>query len=120
MLRIVLRSAYRRTSRSFAVNAPSLNTGCVNRLVVAIGTFMPVASNACRNRLTCASRSVSLDPNGIRSSSWNVTPYAPSSARRRTDSVGSNARRVASPKGSRPCQPTVHKPNVNLSSGVGW
>ncbi|CAM5691289.1 hypothetical protein SVIOM342S_09366 [Streptomyces violaceorubidus] len=102
------------------MKAPSLNTGCVNRFVVAIGTFMPVASSACRNRLMCDSRSVSLDPKGIRSSSWNVTPYAPSSDRRRTDSAGSRACRVASPNGSRPCQPTVHKPNVNLSSGVGW
>ena len=29
------------------------------------------------------------------------------------------AARVASPNGSRPCQPTVHSPKENLSSGVG-
>lgn len=119
MLRSVLRSAKRRTSRSLAVNAPSLNTGWVNRFVVAMGTTSPAASSACRNRFTIPSRSLSVAPNGIRSSSWNVTPYAPSSASRRTDSAGSIAARVASPNGSRPCQPTVQSPKVNRSSGVG-
>lgn len=46
-------------------------------------------------------------------------PQAPSSASRFTDSTGSMAARVASPKGSLPCQPTVHRPKLNLSSGVG-
>ncbi len=40
-------------------------------------------------------------------------------ASRCTDSTGSTAGRVASPNGSRACQPTVHRPNVNLSSRVG-
>ena len=71
---MVLRSAKRRTSRSLAVKAPSLKTGWVKRLVVAIGTGMPVASSACRKRLMWASRSASVDPKGIRSSSWKVTP----------------------------------------------
>src|SRR4051794_13968085 len=62
---------------------------------------------------------MSSAPNGIRSSSWKVTPYAPSPASRWTVSTGSRARRVASPKGSRPCQPTVHRPKLNLSSGTG-
>src|SRR6185437_14382258 len=52
-------------------------------------------------------------------SSWKVTPWAPSSASRCTDSTGSSGLRVASPNGSRPSQPTVHRPKVNLSSGVG-
>src|SRR5690606_26136740 len=119
MLRMVLRSAKRRTSRSLAVNAPSLKTGWVNRLVVAIGTTRPAASSAWRKRLMWDSRLVSLEPNGIRSSSWKVTPYAPSSARRLTDSTGSSGALVASPNGSRPCHPTVHRPNENLCSGRG-
>ncbi len=74
MFRMTLRRAYRRTSRSLAVSAPSLNTGWVNRLVVTIGTTSPVSSSAARNRFTCSSRSPAPDPNGIRSSSWKVTP----------------------------------------------
>jgi hypothetical protein len=42
------------------------------------------------------------------------------SARRCTDSTTSTGGRLAVPKGSTACQPTVHRPNVNLSSGVGW
>src|SRR5881394_623487 len=42
----VLRSASLRTCGSLAENAPSLNTGFEKRLVVAIGTFMPVSSRA--------------------------------------------------------------------------
>ncbi len=38
MLRITLRSAKRRTSRTLEVNAPSLKTGWVNRFVVAVVT----------------------------------------------------------------------------------
>ena len=71
---MTLRSAKRRTSRSLAVKAPSLNTGWVNRLVVAIGTFRPVSSSALRNRVMCSARAASSDPNGMRSSSWKVTP----------------------------------------------
>ena len=47
----------------------------------AIGTFIPVASSARRNRLRIASRSAADEPGGIRSSSWKFTPYAPRSAR---------------------------------------
>ena len=116
-LRITLRRAYRRMSRSLEVNAPSLNTGWVNRLVVAIGTIMPVSSSALRNAATARSRSGST---ASRSSSWKVTPYAPSSESRCTASTGSSGARVASPKGSRACHPTVHRPKLNLSSRVGW
>ena len=56
MLRITLRSAYRRTERSLLVKPPSLNTGWVNRLVVTIGTTRPVSSSAARNRLMWSSR----------------------------------------------------------------
>ena len=68
--------------------------------------------------MICA-RSESLLPNGMRSSSWKVTPYAPRLASSFTERTGSRAPRVASPNGSRACQPTVHRPNVNLSAGVG-
>ena len=71
---MTLRSAKRRTSRSLLVKAPSLNTGWVNRLVVAIGTFIPVAASAFLKRSTCLRRALSSLPNGIRSSSWKVTP----------------------------------------------
>src|SRR4051794_13462611 len=111
--------ANRRTSRSLAVNAPSLNTGWVNRFVVIIGTFIPVSSSASWNRSRCLVRSSASLPKGTTSSSWKVTPYAPSSLSRCTDSTGSSGGRDASPKGSRACQPTVHRPNVNLCSGRG-
>ena len=48
---MTLRSAYRRTERSLLVNAPSLNTGWKNRLVVTIGTIMPVSSSAASEAL---------------------------------------------------------------------
>ncbi len=70
----VLATAKRRTSGSLAVNAPSLNTGRLNRLVVAMGTCMPVSSSARRNRLTMASRSPAGAPAGTRSLSWKLTP----------------------------------------------
>ena len=44
--RKVFGTAKRRTPGSLAVNAPSLKTGRLKRLVVAIGTFMPVSSSA--------------------------------------------------------------------------
>jgi hypothetical protein len=74
MLRMTLRMANRRTSRSLAVRPPSLNTGWVNRLVVTIGTTSPVSSSAVRNRLIAASRAAVSLPKGMTSSSWKVTP----------------------------------------------
>ena len=72
---MTLRSAYRRTSRSLLVKAPSLNTGWVNRFVVIIGTIRPVSARAVLERArSCLSRSSSSEPNGMRSSSWKVTP----------------------------------------------
>src|SRR5215510_1404517 len=44
---------------------------------------------------------------------------APTSASKRTSSIGGIEGRTASPNGSRPRLPTVHKPNVNLCSGRG-
>ena len=108
----VLATAYRRTCGSLAVNAPSLNTGWLKRLVVAIGTFMPVSSRALRKRFRMASRSVADAPKGTRSSSWKFTPYAPSSASLCTASTGSSGGRTSKPKGSRPRFPTVHRPKV--------
>ena len=119
MLRSVLRKAKRRTLRSLAVKAPSLNTGWEKRLVVIISTTMPVSSRAARKRLIAASRAPSSDPKGIKSSSWKVTPQAPMSASRCTDTTGSRGARVASPKGSRPCHPTVHNPKLKRSSCLG-
>ena len=90
MLRSTLRSAYRRTDRSLLVKPPSLNTGWVNRLVVTIGTTMPVSSSAFLKPAMMPSRVCASEPNGTRSSSWNVMPYAPSSASLCTASTGSS------------------------------
>src|SRR6266511_4097236 len=79
-----------------------------------MGTVRPVSSSALRKRPMWSSL-----PNGTTSSSWKVMPYAPSSASLCTASTGSSGVRVASPKGSRACQPTVHRPNENRSSRVG-
>ena len=106
-------------SRSLAVNAPSLNTGWVNRFVVAIGTTNPVAESALRNASIRLDRSESFEPNGIRSSSWKLTPHAPSSASFSTACTGSIGSLVATPNGSTPSQPTVHSPKLNRCSGRG-
>ena len=74
MLRITLRNANRRMSRSLLVSPPSLKTGWLNRLVVTIGTVRPVSAKAFWNRLIRLSRVLVSLPNGIRSSSWKVTP----------------------------------------------
>jgi hypothetical protein len=44
------------------VNAPSLNAGWVNRLVVAMPTPRPVSSSALLKRATMRSRSAADDP----------------------------------------------------------
>ena len=119
MLRSTLRRAYRRTERSLLVKPPSLNTGWVNRLVVTIGTTMPVSSRAFLKPAMTPSRVAESAPNATRSSSWNVMPQAPSSESLCTASTGSSHGRVASPNGSRACHPTVHRPKENLSSRVG-
>ncbi len=59
----------------FEVKAPSLKTGWLNRLVVAIGTFILFSSSAFLKRAICAARSEGEDPKGIKSSSWKVTPH---------------------------------------------
>jgi hypothetical protein len=51
-----------------------LNTGWLNRLVVAVVTARPVSARPFFQRSMIASRSASLEPNGIRSSSWKLTP----------------------------------------------
>ena len=115
---MTLRSAKRRTERSLLVSPPSLKTGWLNRFVVTIGTTSPVCSSAERKRPIRRSRSASSLPNGIRSSSWNVMPHAPSSASRCTASTGSSGGRVGAPNGSEAVQPTVHSPNEKRSSMV--
>ena len=74
MLRIVLASANRRTSRSFAVNAPSLKTGWLNRFVVAVVTTRPVSARACLKSVIRLPRSVSLASKSNTSLSWKLTP----------------------------------------------
>ena len=54
-------TAKRRIWGSLAVNAPSLKMGRQNRFVVTIGTCIPVASSARRNRLTMSWRSATGD-----------------------------------------------------------
>jgi hypothetical protein len=56
------------------VKAPSLNTGSVNRFVVAIGTVMPVDASAQRKPATMRSRSAGVASIGTRSLSWKFTP----------------------------------------------
>ena len=82
---VALRSAKRRTAGSAAVSAPSLKTGWVNRLTVVIGTHMPAFATALPKLATIRSRSAAEEPNGTRSSSWRLTPQAPTSPRRRND-----------------------------------
>ena len=109
----------RRIAGSLAVNAPSLKTGRQKRFVVTMGTCMPVASRARRKRLRISSRSLAVEPYGTRSLSWKLTPYAPRSASRWTESTGSSGARTSVPKGSRPGFPTVQSPKVKWSSGLG-
>src|SRR5687767_15205441 len=80
---------------------------------------MPVDSSVRRNSPTMRSRSAGVASIGTRSLSWKLTPQAPRSASRRTASHGSSAGRTNSPNGSRPRLPTVQRPKVNLSAGVG-
>src|SRR5512133_3269328 len=47
-------------------------------------------------------------------------PKAPSSESLCTASTAARTGRVASPNRSLACQPTVHRPKLNLSSRVGW
>src|SRR4051794_11747194 len=84
-----------------------------------MGTTRPVSARAALNSSMIRARSLLLDPGGIRSSSWKVMPYAPSSASLCTASTAARTGRVASPNRSRACQPTVHRPKLNLSSRVG-
>jgi hypothetical protein len=56
------------------VKPPSLKTGALKRLVVTIGTTMPVASRAPLRRSICFWRSASVEPKAKRSSSWKVRP----------------------------------------------
>src|SRR5437870_3185797 len=64
------------------------------------------------------SRSVARVPDGTRSSSWRLTPYAPSCASWCTALTGSSAGRTGSPNGSRPTLPTVQRPNGSDARGA--
>ena len=101
------------------MNAPSLNTGWENRLVVAVVTTRPVSASALRNRSRILWRSASSLPKGTTSLSWKLMPYAPISASFSTARTGSISGRVGSPNGSRPGYCTVHRPKENLSPGEG-
>ena len=74
MLRITFFSANRRTSRLLEVKPPSLNTGWVNRLVVAVVTTRPVSARDFFSPSRIFSRSASPVPNGTTSSSWKLMP----------------------------------------------
>ena len=67
-------TAKRRMAGSLAVKAPSLKIGRQNKLVVAMGTFMPVSSSACRNRLMIVCPSDAEAPYGTKSLSWKEIP----------------------------------------------
>src|SRR5690625_4384811 len=118
-LRSTLRRPKRRTERSLAVKAPSLKTGWPKVLVVTISMTRPASSVACLKRVRIRSRSASSAPKGTTSSSWKVTPQAPSSASRVAYSHGSSAGRLAEPNWSWAVQPTVQRPKEKRSSGVG-
>ena len=117
--RITLASAKRLTSRSFAVNAPSLNIGWPNRFVVAVVTTSPVSASALRNAPMRSSRSAGVASKANTSLSWKLTPYAPSSASLYTARSAGMGGRTAVPKTSTPCHPTVQIPNEKRSSRVG-
>src|SRR6516165_3199093 len=84
-----------------------------------MGTVMPCCLHAALNSRTIRSRSAGVASMGTRSLSWRFTPHAPTSASMATMSLGGTVGRTASPNGSRPRLPTVHKPNENLCSGRG-
>ena len=115
-MRITFARANRRTSRSFAVNAPSLNIGWPNRFVVAVVTTRPVSSSALRNAEIRCSRSAGEASKSNTSLSWKFTPYAPSSASLRTARSAGIGGRTAPPNTSTPCHPTVQIPNEKWSS----
>ena len=74
MLSATFRIAKRRTSRSLFVKPPSRNTECENRLVVTIGTTIPVSSKRLSERLEVLLALLLRRPNGKTSLSWKVTP----------------------------------------------
>ena len=73
-MRITFDSANRRTDRSLAVNAPSLNIGWPNRFVVAVVTTSPVSSSAFLNAAIRSSRSGGVASKSNTSLSWKFTP----------------------------------------------
>src|SRR6266446_9955689 len=84
-----------------------------------MGTQMPLEAHAFLNSRTIWSRCDGVASMGTRSLSCRFTPQAPTSPRRSTNAAGPIDSLTASPKGSRPRFPTVHKPKENLCSGLG-
>src|SRR5579871_2090615 len=84
-----------------------------------MGTTTPLSLQAARKSRTILSRSLGVASMGTRSLSWRFTPHAPISPSTATISLGGNVGRTASPKGSRPRLPSVHRPKENLCSGLG-
>ena len=101
------------------MSPPSLNTGWLKVLVVTISMTRPALSVAPLNRATMRSLVASSASKGKTSLSWKVTPHAPISASLSAYSHGSSAGRLGPPNGSVPVQPTVQRPNENLSCSVG-
>ena len=102
------------------VKPPSLKTGWVNRLVVAVVTARPVSARPFLKRSmirVAGRRRRCRTGSGRRRGSSRRTRRCRRAAPGRRP--GPSAARVASPNGSRACQPTVQRPKENLSSGVG-
>ena len=75
---------------SLAVNAPSLNTGRAEEVGGGHRHLHAGLVEGLAEPLQDGLASGGDEPYGTRSSSWKFTPYAPSSARRWTDSTGSS------------------------------
>ena len=102
------------------VNAPSLNTGSVNRLVVAIGTCH---AGVVERLAEVADDAVALGGRRVDRHQVVVVEVDAAGAELRQTVDGRRPDRAAdatnSPNGSRPRLPTVQRPKVNLSAGVG-
>ena len=101
------------------MNAPSLNTGSVKRLVVAIGTTGRSCQAPCWKFCDDA---IAFGRRRVDRHQVVVMQVDALRAERRKPVHGLHRvqrGRTNSPKGSRPRLPTVQSPNVNLSAGVG-
>ena len=101
------------------MNAPSLKTGSLKRLVVAIGTTMPLSFRAFLKSRTMRSRSAAVASMGIEVVVVEVDAVRAELAQQLDGDDRIDGGRTNSPNGSRPRLPTVQRPNVNLSQGFG-